>query len=40
LNNAGGSRRELKLGKTVVLVRIKQPEPSIPQLELMMTGTG
>jgi hypothetical protein len=27
-------------GKTVVLVRIKQPEPSIPQLELMMTGTG
>jgi hypothetical protein len=27
-------------GKTVVLVRIKQPEPSIPQLELMMTGSG
>ena len=30
----------LSQGKTVVLVRIKQPEPSVPQLELMMTGTG
>jgi len=30
----------LSQGKTVVLVRIKQPEPSVPQLELMMTSTG
>ena len=30
----------LSQGKTVVLVRIKQPEPSVPQIELMMTGTG
>ena len=30
----------LSQGKTVVLVRIKKPEPSIPQLELMMTSTG
>jgi hypothetical protein len=27
-------------GKAVVLVRIKRPAPSVPRLELMMTGTG
>ena len=27
-------------GKNVVLVKMKKPEVSIPQLELMMTGTG
>jgi len=27
-------------GKTVVLVKIKRPEPSVPELELLMTGTG
>ncbi len=27
-------------GKTVVLVRMKRPEPTVPELELMMTGTG
>ena len=27
-------------GKTVVLVKMKRPEPSVPHLELMMTGTG
>ncbi len=34
------SDKMLSQGKTVVLVRIKRPEPSVPQLELMMTGTG
>lgn len=27
-------------GKTVMLVKTKRPEPPIPELELMMTGTG
>ena len=27
-------------GKTVVLVKMKRPERPIPELELMMTGTG
>ena len=27
-------------GKTVVLVKMKRPEPSVPELELLMTGTG
>jgi hypothetical protein len=27
-------------GKTVVLVKMKSPEPTVPELELMMTGTG
>jgi len=27
-------------GKNVVLVKMKKPEVSIPQLEVMMTGTG
>jgi len=27
-------------GKTVVLVRVKRPEPLVPELEMMMTGTG
>ncbi|MBP1733710.1 MAG: hypothetical protein H6Q55_4139 [Deltaproteobacteria bacterium] len=27
-------------GKNVVLVKMKKPEVSIPQLELMMTGTA
>jgi len=27
-------------GKTVVLVRVKQPEPLVPELEMMMTGTA
>ena len=27
-------------GKTVVLLKMKRPEPPIPELELMMTGTG
>ena len=26
-------------GKTVFLVRMKRPEPTVPELELMMTGT-
>jgi len=26
-------------GKTVVLIKMKQPEPTVPKLELMMTGT-
>ena len=30
----------LSQGKTVVLVRMKRPEPLVPELELMMTGTG
>ena len=30
----------LSQGKTVILVRMKQPTPSVPELELMMTGTG
>jgi hypothetical protein len=27
-------------GKSVVLVKMKRPEPTVPELELMMTGTG
>ncbi len=27
-------------GKTVVLVKMKRPKPTVPELELMMTGTG
>ena len=27
-------------GRTVVLVKMKKPEPSVPVLELMLTGTG
>lgn len=27
-------------GKTIVLVKMKKPEPMVPELELMMTGTG
>ena len=27
-------------GKTIVFVKMKRPEPLIPELELMMTGTG
>jgi hypothetical protein len=27
-------------GKTVVLFILKRPEPTLPELELMMTGTG
>ena len=27
-------------GKTIVLVKIKKPKPLIPELEMMMTGTG
>jgi hypothetical protein len=27
-------------GKTVILVKMKRPEPVVPELELMMTGTG
>ena len=27
-------------GRTVVLVKMKKPEPSVPELELMLTGTG
>ncbi|MEA3361623.1 MAG: DUF5647 family protein [Thermodesulfobacteriota bacterium] len=30
----------LSQGKTVVLVRMKRPKPLVPELELMMTGTG
>ena len=30
----------LSQGKTVVLVRMKRPEPLVLELELMMTGTG
>lgn len=26
--------------KSVVLVKMKRPEPTVPDLELMMTGTG
>jgi hypothetical protein len=27
-------------GKAIVLVKIMRPKPSVPQIELMMTGTG
>ena len=27
-------------GRTVVLVKMKKPELSVPELELMLTGTG
>ncbi len=27
-------------GKTVVLVIMKRPKPTVPELDLMMTGTG
>jgi hypothetical protein len=27
-------------GKSVVLVKMKRPEPTVPELELMKTGTG
>ena len=27
-------------GRTVVLVKMKRPEPTVPELELMLTGTG
>jgi hypothetical protein len=27
-------------GKSVVLVKMKRPGPTVPELELMMTGTG
>jgi hypothetical protein len=27
-------------GKTIVLVKMKKPKPLIPELEMMMTGTG
>jgi hypothetical protein len=27
-------------GKSVVLVKMKRPEPTVPELELMVTGTG
>ena len=27
-------------GKSVVLVKMKRPEQTVPELELMMTGTG
>ncbi len=26
-------------GKTIVIVKIKRPDPLLPELELMMTGT-
>jgi hypothetical protein len=27
-------------GRSVVLIKMKLPEPTVPELELMMTGTG
>jgi len=27
-------------GKIIVLVKMKRPDPLVPELELMMTGTG
>jgi hypothetical protein len=27
-------------GKSVVLVKMKRPEPTVPELKLMKTGTG
>jgi len=31
--------RMFSQGKKVVLVKMKRPEPHVPELELMMTGT-